>query len=354
MATFDHLIRERARSLGFERVGVAAAELLDPEFSRYEAFVDAGKHGEMAYLANAREARRRLDTDSILEGAQSIVCVAESYAAIERSDSENESHDTVGVARQIARYARGGDYHNHLRRRVRRLASFIRTLQEGAKARPLCDDAPVLERAWAARAGLGFVGKNGLIIAPGLGSYLLLGEVVTTLRLTPDVPFGEKCGSCSLCLDACPTNAFDAPFVLDARRCVSYLTIELRGPMPEELREGVGEHLFGCDVCQEVCPYNKKPVDPKPRYLPLARWEETSLEALVFLDELAWKSLAEGSAVKRAMREGLSRNAVTVLANRRHSRYRGLLERAAREHPDAAVREHAAWGLNLLEGSCHE
>jgi epoxyqueuosine reductase len=353
MTTFDALIRERARALGFERVGVASAEVLEPEFARYEAFVDSGKHGEMAYLANARQARRRLDTDEILEGAQSIVCVAESYAG--GDPPPDPGNPDGGVTRLVARYARGGDYHNHLRRRVRRLAAFIRTLADGVRARPLCDDAPVLERAWASRAGLGFIGKNGLVIAPGVGSFLLLGEVVTTLRLTPDTPIGERCGSCSLCLDACPTDAFDGPFVLDPRRCVSYLTIELRGPMPVELREGVGEHLFGCDVCQEVCPYNKKKGEPpKPRYLPLARWDETSLEALVSLDEAAWKSLAEGSAVKRAMREGLSRNAVTVLANRRHPRYRSLLEIAAREHPDQAVREHAAWGLTLLEESCHE
>lgn len=215
----------------------------------------------------------------------------------------------------------------------------------------MSDDAPVLERAWAARSGLGFVGKHGLLIAPGLGSFVLLGEVVTTLELTPSVAMPERCGSCSLCLDACPTSAFDAPFVLDPRRCVSYLTIELRGPMPEELRDGVGENLFGCDDCQDVCPYNRTPGETKPRYLPLARWEETSLESLVDLDQPSYEALVRGSAVKRATREGLARNAITVLANRRHPRYRMVLEKAASEHPDPTVRVHASWGLTLLDGS---
>jgi epoxyqueuosine reductase len=346
MTDLDRAVLDRAQALGFDRVGVASAEgALEPEFSRYEAFIDAEMHGKMAYLAKPRGARQRLDTDAILEGAKSVICVAERYAGTEKASSEGE------VASRIARYARGSDYHNHLRRRLRRLAAFVRTLGEGIRARPMSDDAPVLERAWATRAGLGFIGKNGLLIAPGLGSFVLLGEVVTTLALTPGVPMTERCGSCTLCLDACPTSAFDAPFVLDPRRCISYLTIELRGPMPEEQREGVGEHLFGCDACQDVCPYNRTAGETKPRYLPNERWNDTSLEKLAEMDDAAYEALVRGSPTKRATKNGLARNAVTVLANRRHPRYRSLLERAAREHPDDAVREHAAWGLMLLDST---
>jgi epoxyqueuosine reductase len=354
MTDLDEVVRARALSLGFDRVGVASAEgPIEPEFSRYEAFVDAEKHGEMAYLADPREARRRLDTDAILEGAKSVICVAERYAGARprgpEGGEEPAPHEGRCVAQHIARYARGSDYHNHLRRRLRRLAAFVRTLAEGTAARPICDDVPVLERAWAARAGLGFVGKNGLLITPGLGSFVLLGEVVTTLPLKPDVPMAERCGSCSLCLEACPTDAFDRPFVLDPRRCVSYLTIELRGPMPAELRPGVGEHLFGCDDCQDVCPYNRAAGETKPRYLPFSRWSETTLEGLADLDRDSYEALVVGSPLKRATREGLARNAITVLANRREPRYREFLEKAAREHPDPAVREHAAWGLSLLD-----
>jgi len=352
MSNFDELVRERARSLGFDRVGIASAkEPLEPEYSRYEAFVDRQMHGAMSYLAEARTARRRADTEAILEGAASVICVAESYASA-------SNPRTKGVAPYLARYARGSDYHNHLRRRLRRLAAFVRRLAPGVRARPMTDAVPMLERAWARRAGLGFVGKNGLIIAPGVGSFVLLGEVVTTLDLTPDVPMTERCGSCSLCLDACPTGAFERPFVLDPRRCISYLTIELRGPMPEELRPGVGEHLFGCDVCQEVCPYNRggEPSQdrrrPLPRYQDLDRWAEWSVEALAELEPAGFEALASGSAVKRATYAGLVRNAVTVLANRRDSRHKDLLERLAREHPEAVVREHAAWGLTQLEAPC--
>jgi epoxyqueuosine reductase len=367
-ADSDRLIRDKVRALGFEVMGVAAAsEPIELDFARYEAFVDSGKAGTMTYLTEAREARRRLDTDAILEGARSVICVAERYAGPAAVE---------GTASGIARYARGRDYHNHLRRRLRRLAAFLRTLGEGVRARPLCDDAPVLERAWAARAGLGFVGKNGLLIVPGVGSFVLLGEVVTTLELPAGVPMAERCGSCTLCLDACPTGAFDAPFVLDPRKCISYWTIEHRGETPAELRPFIGEHLFGCDVCQDVCPYNRAAVAPsgergrapsgprarlagdgprarlagdvRAQYAPLPVWSEISLDELIELTEEAFHTRLEGSPVRRATRAGLSRNAVTVLANRRDPRYRALFERVARGHPDAVVREHAQWALDQL------
>jgi epoxyqueuosine reductase len=381
MSNLDELVRQRARALGFDRVGVASArEPLEPEYSRYQAFVERGMHGAMEYLAGPPDVRRRADTPAILEGAASVICVAESYAAESRTPAtsdassatpsamppedrgRDERNETPGVVSSLARYARGADYHNHVRRRLRRLAAFVRRLGDGVRARPVSDAVPMLERAWARRAGLGFVGKNGLVIVPGAGSFVLLGEVVTTLELTPDVPMNERCGSCSLCIDACPTGAFDRPFVLDPRRCVSYLTIELPGAIPRELRAGVGEHLFGCDVCQEVCPYNRpgepknrdeKPATPRPsRYRPLARWYGETMESLAALDESRFQALAGGSPVKRATWAGLVRNAVTVLANRRDPRYKELFQRLAREHPDGAVREHAGWALTVLEPPC--
>src|ERR1019366_930024 len=251
-------VRARARELGFDAVGIAGADLsLDRDIERYDAFVGAGMHGEMAWLARHREARASLDGSEILAGAKSVVCLARRYQRPPRQE-----RDDAATAQNIARYARGRDYHGFLRQRVRRLAAFIRTLGTAtaaarpAEARPLCDDAPVLERAWAARAGPGFVGKNGLLIVPGVGSMVLLGEVVTTLRLDLDDAMVERCGSCRRCLDGCPTQAFAAPFVLDPRRCISYLTIEHRSSVEPALREAVGEHLFGCDDCQTVCPFN--------------------------------------------------------------------------------------------------
>lgn len=193
MGPKEQIVTE-AKRLGFDAVGVGRADLpLDADFDRYEAFVDDGMHGGMSWLAASREARRQLDSDHILLGAKSVICVARRYG---RTDEEERADPEL--ARSIARYARGRDYHNGLRKKLRKIAKLVRTLgtpEEPAQARPMCDDAPVLERAWAARAGLGFVGKNGLIIVPGVGSLVLLGEVVTTLALEPDPPIPERCGS---------------------------------------------------------------------------------------------------------------------------------------------------------------
>jgi epoxyqueuosine reductase len=347
----EQLLAE-ARRLGFEAVGIARADVpLDRDYERYLAFVADGKQGEMQWLASLPEARQRLDGEHVLPGARSVLCVARRYAR-----SEEEEASDPESAKAIARYARGRDYHNGMRKKLRRLASFARTLSEGARARPLCDEEPVLERAWAARAGLGFVGKNGLLIVPGVGSFVLLGEVVTTLDLDADAPIPERCGSCTLCLDACPTDAFEAPFVLDARKCVAYLTIEHRGPIDETLRRGVGEHVFGCDDCQLVCPFNaargrraKTPLDS--RFFPDARWSEVRLEDFLSLDEPAFLALREGSPVGRATREGLARNAAIVLGNRRDEAALPVLRRAHETHESALVREAAAWAITHICGA---
>lgn len=338
-----------ARRLGFDAVGFARADLpLEADFARYEAFVAEGRHGEMGWLANLPEARRRVDGEHILPGARTVVCVARSYAR----SADDEAGDGA-LASSIARYARGRDYHNGMRKKLRKLANVVRSF--GAEARPLCDEEPILERAWAARAGLGFVGKNGLLIVPGVGSLVLLGEVVTTLAIEPDPPIPERCGSCTRCLDACPTKAFAQPFVLDPRRCVAYLTIEHRSAVPEDLRAGIGEHLFGCDDCQTVCPFNTRVrgtardaiVDP--RFLADPRWRDVALVDLLALDDEGFVRLREGSAVGRATRTGLARNAALVLGNRRDATARAALERASAEHDSADVREAAAWALARID-----
>jgi epoxyqueuosine reductase len=350
----DRAVRDRARALGFDAVGVARADVpLAEDFARYEAFLRAGMHGEMGYLADNAAVRERLDTDAILLGARSVVCVARRY----QRAAADEARDPP-FARRVARYARGRDYHNGTRKKLRQLAAFVRSLgtpEAPARARPLVDDAPLLERAWAARAGLGFVGKNGMLIVPGEGSFVLLGEVVTTLALTPDAPMPERCGACTRCLDACPTRAFPRPFVLDARRCLSYLTIELRSPIAEELRAAVGDHLFGCDDCQTVCPFNHsarpRPAEATRPFEPHARWHETEVWDLLRMDEAAFRTLSEGSPLRRATADGLARNAAIVLGNAAgppDPTAARALEAAAREHPSAMVREAAAWGAGRL------
>jgi epoxyqueuosine reductase len=301
----EQLIAEATR-LGFEAIGFARADLpLTDDYARYRTFIDAGMHGDMKWLADYDDARERLDGDHILPGAKTVICLARRYGRKDDGDGP------------IARYARGRDYHNGMRKKLRKLAVLARKL--GGAARPLCDEEPILERAWAARAGLGFIGKNGLLIMPGIGSFVLLGEVVTTLAIDPDEPMTERCGSCTRCLDVCPTQAFAAPWVLDPRKCIAYLTIEHRGPIPEEMHAAIGEHLFGCDDCQTVCPFNATkrangPLDP--RFAPDPRWD-APLESFIGIDEEKWLRLREGSPVSRATREGLSRNAEIILKNRR-------------------------------------
>jgi epoxyqueuosine reductase len=367
--SFSDQVRAFATSLGFDAVAIARAGpgiTIDRDFARYEAFLRDGMHGEMDWLARSTVARSRLDGDEILAGARSVVCVARRYP----KDAENGD-----ASRTIARYARGHDYHRFLRRRVRRLAAFLRSLgtpEAPVRARPLIDEKPVLERAWAARAGLGFIGKNGMLIVPGLGSMVLLGEVVTTLDLecrtlerseradsnkeAEGTPMSERCGACTRCLDACPTSAFPQPFVLDARRCVSYLTIEHPGPIPEELREGVGDHLFGCDDCQTVCPFNAgegaraevSTADGDP-FAPLERWSTLKLQDLLTHDRAASDSATEGSPLRRAGRARLARNAAIVLGNRGRADALAALEHAATHHDAAVVREAAAWACARIQ-----
>jgi epoxyqueuosine reductase len=348
------LVVARARSLGFDAANVARADVaVETDFARYRDFTAKGMHGEMDWLAENAEARRRVDTDAILPGAKSIVCLARRY---QRSDAD-EAKDPE-TARSIARYARGQDYHNFIRRRLRKLAAFVRTLgteDAPVEARPLCDDAPIFERAWAARAGLGFVGKNGLLIVPGEGgSFVLLGEVVTTLELVPGEPIAERCGSCTRCLDACPTQAFVEPFVLDPRRCISYWTIEASALPPEPLRERFGDHVFGCDDCQTVCPFNAstrgrdggRGADP---FAPLARWGEVELSGLLDMDEARWKELSAASPVRRATRDGLARNAALVLGNRGERSSLPVLRRVADADPSTVVRQASRWAVERIE-----
>jgi epoxyqueuosine reductase len=331
-------VKARALALGFDVVGVAAADApLDADHARYRSFVERGYHGAMGYLAENVEARRRLDAEAILAGARSVICAGRRYAREDAADPP--------LARAMARYARGQDYHVFLRKKLRKLAAFVRALAPSVEARAFLDTEPILERAWAARAGLGFVGKNGLVITPGQGSFLLLGEVVTSLALVPDTPMTERCGSCTRCLDACPTQAFPAPFVLDPRRCVSYWTIEQPEAPPEELRAAIGEHLFGCDVCQDACPYNRTAPPPAAStapFRPLDRWSRLGLDDLAALPADRWEEVAQGSPLFRAGRGGVARNAA-LLARTRLARGEGGAEderavAAAAAHDDPAAR----------------
>ena len=346
--TLALLVKARADELGFSAVGIAsAAGPLEPEFSRYRDALAEGLHGPIAYLADNVAARRQLDDDSILAGARSVIVVAVRY---DRPDDER----VAPLARGIARYARGRDYHNHLRKKLRTLARFVRTLAPSVEARPMSDTAPVLEKAWAARAGVGFLGKNGVVITPGEGSFTLLGEVVTTLALAPDIAMDERCGRCTLCIDACPTGALVRPFVLDAGKCVATTTIELRGPVPEPLRLATSEHLFGCDICQDVCPYNAKRRALPPladRYLPHERWSTLTLDELARIgmdDGPDFEAIVESSPLRRSGPEGLARNACLALGREGRKESAPLLRDIGERHPSEVVRDAARWALSRI------
>jgi epoxyqueuosine reductase len=251
---------------------------------------------------------------------------------------------------RVARYAQGRDYHNVLHKRGKKLANMLR--DQGHHARVGVDTLPLFERAWAQRAGLGFIGKNCCLIIPGLGSHVLLTVLVTSAELPVDAPMKERCGACTRCLDACPTRAFVGPRELDARRCISYLTIESRGPIPESLREPMGTWLFGCDACQDVCPFNATKPLPEALTEPFkadGRWQTHDAEALLIMEDQAFSAYAQGSPIQRPGRAGMARNAAIVLGNSGDRRHLPVLREAAVRHDQELVREAAAWAALRLE-----
>ena len=327
-------VKDRARVLGFDRVAIGPATP-PPHAAAFDAWLDAGYAGTMGYLARGRE--DRLDPTRLLEGARSVVAVALSYKP---ADDDPAWHG-------VATYARGRDYHEVMRERLDALAEDLRVAAgHDVRTRVAVDTSAVLERDLAARAGLGWIGKNTNLLAPGLGSLFFIGIVLTTAELVADEEQPDRCGTCTACLDACPTRAFVAPYVLDARRCISYLTIEHRGDVDEDLREPIGEWLFGCDVCQDVCPWNAKAAPSRePAFAPRAALESPA--ALLALSAEGFRARFRGSAMSRAKRAGLVRNAALVAGNRRDRSAVPALTRAL-DDAEPSVREAARWALDRL------
>jgi epoxyqueuosine reductase len=255
-----HAIREAALALGFARVGFCAVQPFREAASALSGWLAEGRHGEMAFMAAAG----RADPGALLPGAQTLVVVALPYERGPGGAEERGAARPLPLVGRVARYARGADYHGVMKVRLRQLADRCAELSgRPVHARPCVDTAPLLEREAARRGGVGFTAKNTMTIAPGLGSYVLLGELLVELELSPSEPIAAGCGSCRTCLDACPTGAFVDAYTLDARRCISYLTIELKGAIPPALRPSIGSWVFGCDICQEVCPFNRS-ARPQP------------------------------------------------------------------------------------------
>jgi epoxyqueuosine reductase len=302
------LVKHLASGLGFQRVGITRADP-SPRTSYYRQWLAAGHAGSMTYLH--RNAALRANPARLLPGARSAICVTLSY---HRPDPPPPGH---GAAGRVAGYVRGADYHRVMQAMLQELIARLRDhLDEPFEARAFVDTGPVLERELAAAAGLGWIGKNTMLLSSQFGSYLLLGEAVTTLELEADGPVTDRCGRCTRCLDACPTSAFPAPYQLDASRCISYFTIEHRAHIPAEFHERIGEWVFGCDICQQVCPFNRRAplathpeilADRIPGYLPLLD--------LLRLRSGEYRRLTDGTAGGRARRNMWRRNAAIALGN---------------------------------------
>lgn len=338
--SLENRLKERALALGFELAGIASAQPADT-FDRLRAWLDQGYAGAMDYMVRHALARRH--PSSILPNVRSVVMVGMNYSRQSAAGSRQSSA-------QVARYARGLDYHRVLRKKLKLLLEWLQAEVPGCHGRCVVDTAPLLERDFARRAGLGWFGKNTMLLNKRLGSYFFLGALLLDAQLQPDPPqTNGHCGTCTACLDACPTGAFPEPGKLDARRCISYLTIELRAPIPEELREGVGDWLFGCDVCQEVCPWNRKTPSARPTAWP-ARHDLAALDAaeLLSLSAEDFRSRFQETALARPKRRGLLRNAAIVLGNRGDPAALPALQKALAD-PEALVREAAQWAIAQIE-----
>ncbi|MEL6537965.1 MAG: tRNA epoxyqueuosine(34) reductase QueG [Bacteroidota bacterium] len=298
-ANHSILIKQTARSLGFDFCGIAKAEYLEEEAPKLEAWLQKGMQGQMAYMANHFD--KRLDPTLLVPGAKSIVSLGYNYFPNPSIPKDNTYH--------IARYAYGQDYHHVIKAKLRQLVELLTEQIGQIEGRAFVDSAPVMERQWAQKAGNGWIGKNSLLLNRQAGSYFFLAELIIDLELEPDGPIKDYCGTCTRCIDACPTDAIPMPYVVDGSRCISYLTIELKEAIPEEFADKMEDWVFGCDICQEVCPWNRfaKPhaepaFEPHPELgeLTYKDWEEITRET--------FQKIFKKSAVKRTKYEGLVRN----------------------------------------------
>ncbi len=357
-------VKAEAHAAGFDLCGITTSAPFAEEGQALARWVARDYHGEMAYMA--RNAARSPQPQAVVPDARALVVVGLYYGEAApgksfpkgiRSRAPENGEDSPrerggGPQGRISRYAWGKDYHAVMEPGLRRLAAFL--LARGARvARYYVDTGPVIDRAAARRAGIGWYGKNTMIITRGgYGSWVFLGEILTDLALPPDRPAAGSCGSCGICLDACPTGAIVAPYVVDARRCISYLTIEHRGPIPREMRPLIGDHIFGCDICQTVCPHNTKTLaQSHPEFAPRpgvgARPE---LVPLLNISEEEFRRRFRGSPITRTKRRGLRRNVAVALGNSGDPGAVPALLTALGDDSDSLVRGHAAWALGRIGG----
>jgi len=345
-------LRDQARQLGFDRIGLAAVAT-PPWHDAFGSWLQKGLAGPMAGWL-ARHEPLRADPQTLLPGARTTVMLATDYASWDGGPSRHEvaaSERDAATAPppghgRLARYAVGDDYHDLLRKRLNHLAAWLTDRVPGSASRGVVDSAPLAERDFGFLAGLGWIGKNTMLISPQAGSFFFLSALLTTVELPADSPLEvDHCGTCTACLDACPTGAFPEPRVLDANRCIATLTIEDRGPVPAGLREGMGDWVFGCDVCQDVCPWNRHaPVVDEPAFQPRRGETTLPLAEMLTLDPPGFRSRFRGSPIVRAKRHGLARSAAIALGNSPDPAASEALA-AALADPEPVVRGAAAWAL---------
>ena len=332
-------IRNQARQLGFDAVGCASAEAIAGQ--RFDEWIERGYHGEMGYLARNR--KKRLDPSEIVPNARSVLCLALNY----RHDYELPYQSPeCGV---VSRYASGDDYHEVLKKRLQQLLSYIQQLSPGAQGRYYVDTGPVLDKHWASQSGLGWLGKHTNLLSREAGSWFFLGEILLDIELDYDQPGWDFCGSCTRCIEACPTGAIVDEYLLDSRRCISYLSIELRNEIPEEFRQPMGNLVFGCDICQDVCPWNRKaPLSSLAEFAPREINRAPDLRRLSRLTQEDFSREYSKSPIKRTKWRGLMRNVAVAMGNSGDPDMLADLRRLA-QCGDELVESHAEWAIEQIE-----
>ncbi len=351
----SRVTKQAAMSVGFDLAGIASVREEDfPELSAFSEWVEAGHAGEMKYMEKRSDSGhlRRASVKNAAPWAKSVIVCALNY-----NGGRPYSNQVQDAERGwISRYAWGGkDYHDSVLARLRQVEAALHLLgkQHSVEVESRCyvDTGPIVERVYAKYAGIGWFGKNTCIINQKLGSWIFLGVILTSLEIAPDLPAPDRCGSCTRCIDACPTQAFTAPGKLDARRCIAYLTIEKRGEIPLEFREAIGHHVFGCDICQDVCPWNNKagnaPMTSAPEFQPQATLVHPELIWLAEMSEEDFRRTFRGSPVKRTKYAGLRRNVAIAMGNSGNAAYIPVLEKMCAEG-DQVVAEHARWAIKKL------
>ena len=341
------MVKRSALEAGFDLAGIAPAGDAR-ELAHFPAWIAAGRAGEMKYM-EARDEQGELKRGSLARvapWARSVIVCAINYNTDHPYSTEVNNPDRGWISRYA--WSRE-DYHDAVLRRLKQVESALHAVAEDVETRSYVDTGPIVERVFAKDAGVGWIGKNTCVINQGKGSWLFLGVILTSMELAPDVPATDRCGTCTRCIEACPTDALLKPYELDSNRCISYLTIEKRGSIPEELRAGMGKQVFGCDICQDVCPWNRKaPRSAAPEFAARPGLVNPALDWLAEMSAEQFRETFRGSAIRRAKHAGLRRNAAIAMGNSGREEFVPVLERMIRDS-EASVREIAAWAKERVE-----